>query len=680
MTKRYLGNIITQNPTAPAGDFTNSAAKGVWSLEEQLAYQKAGLWPVPGNLPLDVEDVFSTTLYTGSGQDGTVITNDIDLEGEGGLIWIKRRNAGTEHLWQDSARGAGTGTSYKQVFSNLTSAQNTTTNEGVTSFNSNGFTVDNGSDINATGNPYASWTFRKAPKFFDVVTWDGNSTAGREIAHNLGATVGCIMVKCTTAASNWLVYHRGVASDAETDALFLNLTNAAADSANYWDDTAPTSTHFTVGIDDKVNQTGRSYVAYLFAHNDGDGGFNGGDIIKCGSYVGDDQDDGPEIDLGFEPQWLLVKNASSARNWVLVDNMRGISNVNAGDKLLFPNTNSADDPANGIILTPTGFKCDTGGDNFNGNGHTMIYIAIRRGTKVPESGTEVFGLSGDTVVAYTDVGFPVDMVLGRTTNSTQNWRNFARMIGGNFLVPNLTNPEASLPAGEVLFDSNDGFYNETNGTPNIWHQWKRAPQFCDVVAYTGDSASGRTVSHNLGVAPEMMWIKRRDILASWCVYHSAISPSGSLDLDNDGASNAPNAGARFDNTAPTSSVFTVGNFSETNNNNNKYIAYLFATLPGISKVGSYTGNGTSQTIDCGFTSGARFILVKRTDSTGDWYVWDTERGIVAGNDPHLSLNTTAAEVTSDDSIDPENSGFIVNQVSATNINVSSGEYIFYAIA
>ena len=96
--------------------------------------------------------------------------------------------------------------------------------------------------------------------------------------------------------------------------------------------------------------------------------------------------------------------------------------------------------------------------------------------------------------------------------------------------------------------------------------------------------------------------------------------------------------------------------------------------------GSYTGNGSSQTIDCGFTTGARFILIKRTDSTGDWYVWDTARGIVTGNDPHLSLNTTVAEVTTDDSIDPDSSGFIVNQVGDTNINVSSASYIFYAIA
>jgi len=138
---------------------------------------------------------------------------------------------------------------------------------------------------------------------------------------------------------------------------------------------------------------------------------------------------------------------------------------------------------------------------------------------------------------------------------------------------------------------------------------------------------------------------------------------------------------RWNSTAPTETQFTLeGSNSASNTLGENYIAYLFASLPGVSKVGSYTGNGSSQTINCGFTSGARFILIKRTDSTGDWYVWDTERGIVAGNDPHLSLNTTAAEVTTDDSIDPDNSGFIVNQVSATNINVSSATYIFYAIA
>jgi hypothetical protein len=100
----------------------------------------------------------------------------------------------------------------------------------------------------------------------------------------------------------------------------------------------------------------------------------------------------------------------------------------------------------------------------------------------------------------------------------------------------------------------------------------------------------------------------------------------------------------------------------------------------VSKVGSYTGTGALQTVNCAFTTGARFVLIKRTDSTGDWYVWDSARGIVAGNDPYLALNSIAAEVTTNDSVDTDNTGFIVNQVAASNINVNGGTYIFAAFA
>jgi hypothetical protein len=139
-------------------------------------------------------------------------------------------------------------------------------------------------------------------------------------------------------------------------------------------------------------------------------------------------------------------------------------------------------------------------------------------------------------------------------------------------------------------------------------------------------------------------------------------------------------GTVFNNTSPSATSFTVGTSGNTNANGESYIAHLFGTLSGVSKVGSYTGNGSSQNIDCGFSSGARFILIKRSDSAGNWYVWDSRRGITTGNDPHLSLNTTSSEVSTDDSVDPLSSGFAVNQVSATNINVSSATYIFLAIA
>ena len=219
-----------------------------------------------------------------------------------------------------------------------------------------------------------------------------------------------------------------------------------------------------------------------------------------------------------------------------------------------------------------------------------------------------------------------------------------------------------------------GWYNDSEQvSEHLSWMWKRAPGFFDAVAYTGTGVA-RTVSHNLGVAPEMMWVKARNASTySWIVQGTAIEAGKRLELNENYALTTTFGGvSNF-----TSTSFDLGNWNNVNGNTTTYIAYLFASLPGISKVGSYTGNGTSQTIDCGFSSGARFILVKRTDSTGDWYVWDTERGIVAGNDPYLELNTTDVEVTSTDWVDPDNSGFIVN---GTTINASSASYIFYAIA
>ena len=111
-----------------------------------------------------------------------------------------------------------------------------------------------------------------------------------------------------------------------------------------------------------------------------------------------------------------------------------------------------------------------------------------------------------------------------------------------------------------------------------------------------------------------------------------------------------------------------------------YVAYLFATLAGVSKVGSYTGSGTTKQIDCGFTGGARFVLIKRTDDIGDWYVWDTARGIVSGNDPYLLLNSTAAEVTNTDYIDTYSAGFEISSTAPAAINANGGTFIFLAIA
>jgi hypothetical protein len=309
----------------------------------------------------------------------------------------------------------------------------------------------------------------------------------------------------------------------------------------------------------------------------------------------------------------------------------------------------------------------------------------------PEAATDVFAVStGDgTPLPFYTSGFPVDMAFHKVvTNSSSTFVLGSRLTQGKGLVTSST--AAEITEGDQQYDYMTGWNTETSTNTNKYSwMWKRAKGYMDVVCYSGNG-SARTVPHSLSVIPEMMWVKSRDIVfngtsytSNWGVYHKDISVSAAMPLNTGDRGTAWLATTFWNDTAPTATVFSLGagaGATVTNNPYGTYIAYLFATLAGVSKVGSYTGNGSNQTIDCGFSAGARFILIKRTDDDGDWFFWDSVRGIVAGNDPHLSLNTTAAEVTNDDSVDPHNSGFIVNQVSATNINVSSGTYIFYAIA
>jgi hypothetical protein len=637
--------------------------------------------------PLDITDVFSTYLYDGTGAAQT-ITNGIDLAGEGGLVWLKNRvnTFGVPHILYDTNRGVE-----KALQSNSTNAEFTNTSgEGLQSFNSDGFSLGNnyyGENINEQ--PVASWTFRKAPKFFDVVTYTGDGVAGHEIAHNLGSVPGMIVVKCLTNVTFWAVYHRGVDSTAPEDfVLRFNDTSARLNTNANWNDTAPTSTNFTVGDNSWVNQSGQTYVAYLFAHNDGDGGFNGGDIIKCGSYTGTGAA-GNFIDLGFEPQWVLTKRTDLSASWVLQDNMRSMSHSDYA--WLYPDLSDAESsgPFSGgsAAAVPNGYVINNTGAVNNASGGNYIYIAIRRGTKVPESATEVFGIDtrSATNPSFTS-NFVTDFALARDASQTWEWVVAQRLTQGTIFEG--INSSAEVSSSSFNFDYQTGYGNLGSANSNYYGwMWKRAPNFFDVVAYTGvGGGTGISYSHNLGVAPEMMWVKARNSTSDWIVYHKgadATSPQDKfLNLNDTGS--VGDALYWWD-TAPTDIQFTVGPYTETSSSGVNYIAYLFATLPGISKVGSYTGDGTtdgSKIIDCGFTSGARFVMIKAYNTGGDWMVYDTTRGIVVGNDPILSLNDTVAEATTYDNLIPNSSGFAViqNTDGAYTTNESGHSYIFYAIA
>jgi len=633
-----------------------------------------------------VEDVFSTYLYTGNGSTQT-ITNGIDLSTKGGMVWLKSRSAATNNFLFDTSRGV-----LNELNSNTTDAQ-TSLAASLTAFNTTGFSLGAAAGINVNAATYASWTFRKQAKFFDVVTYTGNGVAGRTVAHNLGSVPGCIIVKSTDVSGFWRVYHRSIGN---TGGLSLSQTTSTATTATYWNNTSPTSTEFTLGDATAVNGNGGSFVAYLFAHDAGGFGLTGTDnVISCGSFVADNYTNGPEINLGWEPQWLLVKNATNAVGWITIDNMRGFT-ADGSDATLAPNSAAAEVAQTGYYkVLPTGFVGGTAGSG--GSTNTFIYIAIRRGPmKTPTSGTDVYkGIARNgtgTNTTVTGVGFTPDLVLTRDRGgaSGYSFTSFDRLRGAkNFIITDATSAEnGSVTNALTGFDVMDGYKVGTdnillvvNDGSIITECFRRAPGFFDEVCYTG-TGTIRNQSHNLQSVPEFWIVKIRNGTEPWVCYHKDIGGRNAyIRLD---AATAKSSSTNFWGTSdPTASTFGLNSFDSINGTYNQvgtYVAYLFASCPGVSKVGSYTGTGTTKQIDCGFTGGARFVLIKRTDSTGDWYVWDSARGIVAGNDPYLLLNSTAAEVTGTDYIDTYSAGFEISSTAPAAINANGGTFIFLAIA
>lgn len=595
------------------------------------------------------------------------------------MVWIKSRSTTDSNSLFDTVRGAT-----KILYSDLTNSESTESSS-VTAFNSSGFNLGATIQTNRSGAAFTSWTFRKAPKFFDVVTWTGDgTTSGRKINHSLGITPGMIIVKRTDTASNWMVAHCAYGWFGAKAGYDGTLNSSAAFTGWYWwpDGVPPTSTQFPVSNFSSpslgTNLSVATYVAYLFAHDTASDG-----RIYCGSFTTDGSGNASVTAPGWEPQFLLAKAATTTGDWIMLDTMRGWD-LSANDAKLLANTTSSES-----TTTEYGNPTATGFD-FKGGAasQTYVYMAIRRPNKPPTSGSEVFNLGTGTAISRKmPTGYKVvDSFWGRldrTNAYTPKWMVTDRLRGmkpSSGALPSLETTSTAVESVPGAYPYMDGYNTDLlawqgSAVSVVNYTFSRAPGFFDVVCYTGTGAD-IPQGHNLGVVPELIVTKQRNSTGNWRVSaYPLLSISQVAYLD-------ANAGFGANSTefyrAPTSTQLSPRDSGNTLSQ--AYVSYLFASLPGVSKVGSYTGNGSSQTINCGFSTGARFILIKRTDSTGDWYIWDSARGIVAANDPHLSLNTTAAEVTTDDSVDPDNSGFIVNQNTATNININAVTYIFLAIA
>ena len=636
--------------------------------------------------PLYVDDVFSIQTYTGNATTRTITSPHVDIATEGGFAYVKNRD-NHECNWPINDTASGSTKSFRMnteddLETNLIKGFTPATHGSVP----NGFTIGPTNDVNKNGDDYIGYMLRKAPGFIDVVKYtNAGSGNTKTINHSLGSVPGCIWIKADTDGQEWVVWHTSLGTSK-----FLNLNYPAAAGTNTMVSQV-TSTTITLASDRPGTNAGGTagavdHVAYIFAHDSQVFGADSDQsIIKCSSYTGTGNNE-ITVNLGWEPQFVILKNTSESSSWVQLDSLRGIVS-DGNDARLYINTQD-EEVTNGnyIDLTPTGFTVPSGATD---SGHVVVYIAIRASTGTiahpPSAGTDVFAMdtgAGSGTIPNFDSGFPVDFAFDKKTNGTSNWDFGARLMNGRYMNGNLTGAEGTWAPNS--FDSSAGWNHHSSlGSDTISFMWKRW-KGCEVVTYTGNGNSGRSIAHSMNNVPEMMIVKRRSNSQGWMMYHKGLNGGTNPQnyyIELNETSGEQNY-ALWSNTAPTSTVFTVGNDVSVNNSNDTYIALLFSSANDISgnpisKVGSYTGNGstTGTSVTTGFT--VRFLIIK---STGDdsWIVIDTLREFTSTDSKYLQLPSTGGQedITLVKQI---TNGF---QLSSTfsGVNGSGNNYIYYAHA
>ena len=333
---------------------------------------------------------FQNLIWSGNNSDNRALTFDGNSNLQADMTWFKGRTIATNHQLIDSVRGVT-----KQIKPDISNAE-ATDSTVFKSFNSNGITIGVGGVVNDSGQTYCSWNWKAGTSFtndasstgigtidstgsandtagFSIVTYTGNGTSGATVKHGLSSALGMLIVKSRSEARNWSVFHQ---SNGGTKNLSLDTTDAVEVNAARWNNTAPTSSVFTLGNSTPVNNNGITYVAYCFAEKQG--------YSKFGSYTGNGSTDGTFVYTGFKPAFVLQKNASATQGWQLQDNKR--NGFNGANKLLQPNDSAAESDVNRIDILSNGFKVITTDAGQNTSGASYIYMCFASNPLVTSTG------------------------------------------------------------------------------------------------------------------------------------------------------------------------------------------------------------------------------------------------------------------------------------------------------
>jgi hypothetical protein len=326
-------------------------------------------------------DYFNTKLYTGNASTQSITGLDFAPD----FVWLKDRTNANSGRINDIVR-----TATKYLIPSTTGAEATEA-AGLTSFNSDGFSLGSNSDFNGSGANFVSWNWlasnttasntdgsitstvsANTTSGFSIVSWTG-SGANATIGHGLGVAPKMIIIRRRTGSTtNWIVYHESIGNNNE---LYLNTTDASTSSTRF-QSTSPTSSVFSVSTNSAVNESSQSIIAYCFAEKKG--------YSKFGSYTGNGNADGTFVYTGFKPAWVLAKNTTSGHNWWIADNKRDTFNVMA--KLLRADTSGAETSGTVIDFLSNGFKLRESGGDRNESGSKIIYMSFAENPFVTSTG------------------------------------------------------------------------------------------------------------------------------------------------------------------------------------------------------------------------------------------------------------------------------------------------------
>ena len=451
-------------------------------------------------------------------------------------------------------------------------------------------------------------------------------------------------------------------------------------------------TQVFTGLNSGVEMTYATDVGYTAANKFGPE--EDQSLIAMGEYFGNgNASRKPEINIGWEPQLVMVKQSDSTDGWFFRDASRDCNQDAIGDdqydgQLRLDSSDGEEFKSAGFKFTETGFQITGTNPEYNKSNDRFIWMAIRRPdgvvAKPVTDPSTVFNVQVGESTSYSyssgfKCGFVPDFMIRKAHESNSSFYTGLRLTGQEYMSPDIKSAGSNTSGSIWTFEDGMGNWGDVSDQMG-WH-WKRHAGF-QCFTFTGDGVSGREIFHHMGRTPEMIWVKRRDGAdnSEWICGHKGANGGTNpwnyelLLHENNGESASSN---KFNDTAPTDKVFTLGNSIWVNGNNSHYIALAFASVDGVSAIGSYDGSTSTQTIEVGFQP--KFVLIKGMTSGKNWLLLDTTRGWGSGNDKYLYLDQSAAQGTDHDFGAPTSNGFSVT-ASSGHSGGSGTKFLYYAHA